>query len=223
MEWIESVVHDRDPWFISFGLILLLLGAIRQSEGARLRIFLRSFLNPSLLIQQVRQERAYNRVTLPILLIVIAVIGLFVFQVLHHFALMEMDAFMNGLSAVVGVIVGVTILRSIAYLGFALTFGLMGTYRLHNLQWLLHNFILALFLLPISIVIAFGPMQWATPLVYIGLGALLLTYLIRAFRLFGMAQSDIHTPWVYNVLYLCALEIMPPILVVVSVLRQAEG
>jgi len=223
MEWMESVVHNRDPWFISFGLILLLLGIIRQSEGTRLRIFLRSFLNPSLLIQQVRQERAYNRVTLPILLIVIAVIGLFVFQALHQFGLMEIDAFSIGISTVIGVIIGVTVLRSLAYLGLALTFGLMGTYRMHNLQWLLHNFILALFLLPISIIIAFGPAQWTSPLVYMGLGAILLTYLIRAFRLFGMAQSDIHTSWVYNVLYLCALEIMPPILVVVSVLRQAEG
>lgn len=223
MEWIESVVHNRDPWFISFALLLVVLGIVRQSEGGRLSIFLRSFFNPKLLTQQVRMERAYNRVTLPVLLIVIVQLSLFTFQVLIHFGWMDPVPFFNGMGRIVVAIIGVTVVRSAAYWILALTFDLMGIYRRHNLQWLLHNFILALVLLPLSIVIAFGPSEWSEPLLYIGICSFGLTYIIRAVRLFGLAQSDIHTSWVYNVLYLCALEILPPIIVAVSVLRHAGG
>ncbi|MEQ9186740.1 MAG: DUF4271 domain-containing protein [Cryomorphaceae bacterium] len=223
MEWIESVVYNRDPWFISFALLLVVLGVVRQSEGARLSIFLRSFFNPKLLTQQVRMERAYNRVTLPVLLIVVVQLTLFTFQALVHFDLMDPVPFLSGVGLITLVVIGVAIFRSTVYWILALTFDLMALYRRHNLQWLLHNFILALVLLPLSIVIAFGPVEWSEPLLYIGICSFGLTYIIRAARLFGLAQSDIHTSWVYNVLYLCALEILPPIIVVVGVLRQAGG
>lgn len=223
MKWLSQVLEDRDPWFITFILVLVLLSWVRQSEGLRLGIFLRSFINPSLLSQQVRQERAYNRVVIPLFFVVIVSLSLFLLHAEETFNLTLADNFTISFLLIASLLIGITLARAIIYFSIAVLFGVSNLFRLHNLQWLLHNFMLALFLLPLSILYSYGPESWRLIWIYIGLSAFVLTYVLRASRLFGLVQSEIQPPMMYNVLYFCALEILPPTLVVAGVLRIAEG
>jgi len=123
---------------------------------------------------------------------------------------------------VFGALLLMTIGRAMVYLALAMLFGFTPQIRLINLQWLQLNFILALILLPLSITLTFGPESFEAGLIWTGLILIGLTYILRSLRLFSTAH-ELQASLVYNVLYLCALEILPPILVVVSILRQGEG
>jgi len=222
MQWKTLIPEQTDPWFYAFLTILLALGLMRQSEGARLSLFIRSVVNTSLLTQQVRQERAYNRIVIPIFLVALLVISLFIIQVAEHFNLFSNESFWVSLGVVFGALLLLTIGRAMVYLALAMLFGFTPQIRLINLQWLQLNFILALILLPLSITLTFGPESFEAGLIWTGLILIGLTYILRSLRLFSTAH-ELQASLVYNVLYLCALEILPPILVVVSILRQGEG
>ena len=220
MQWVNTITEQNDPWFILFAVLLLVLGLMRQSEGERLRIFLRSFFNPLLLSQQVRQERAYNRITVPVFGFIIFTLSAFFLHLMDWLAWELPGGFWSRFGILVILLTSATLLRFVVYVGFSALFDLSSVLRLHNLQWLLHNFVMAIALLPITIVVTYGPASLFTPLMFIGLSILFSTYLLRAFRLFGMTQSELHTPLLYNVLYFCALEILPPVLIAVGVWRE---
>lgn len=74
------------------------------------------------------------------------------------------------------------------------------------------NRVLGLFLLPITAVIAFIPLTQFEPLIYVGLGIVIIFYLlslIRGIKIFMKKQFSI----LYLILYLCTLEILPLLLI----------
>ncbi len=73
-----------------------------------------------------------------------------------------------------------------------------------------------LFLIPITLLGSYAPYPFNNIFIYIGLGTLLLLYILRSFRLFVIFYSK-RVYFSYGILYLCALEILP-FLVLVKVL-----
>jgi len=74
------------------------------------------------------------------------------------------------------------------------------------------NRVLGLFLLPISAIIAFIPLSQIEPLLFIGLGIIIIFYLmslIRGAKIFLKKQFSIS----YLILYLCTLEFLPLLLI----------
>lgn len=223
MEWQELTVDNSDPWFVILLLVLILLGAVRQGDSGAFRLLFRSFLNPSLIAQQLRHERAYNRITLPILGISILAITGFLSQSSGVLEINVGSSLLTTLLIILVSIILLTIIRLVLYQFMAWLFQVNTLFKEHNLTWLVHAFVLSMVLLPLSVLLAFGPELWHPTLVTIGLIALILFYLLRVWRVISMTQRELRSSLVYNVLYLCALEILPPLLIGVSVLRYGEA
>jgi hypothetical protein len=74
------------------------------------------------------------------------------------------------------------------------------------------NRVLGLFLLPISAIIAFIPLSQVEPLLFAGLGIIIISYilsLLRGAKIFLKKQFSIS----YLILYLCTLEFLPLLLI----------
>jgi len=74
------------------------------------------------------------------------------------------------------------------------------------------NRVLGLFLLPLTCLIAFMPISQVEPLLYVGLGIIIIFYLMSLFRgakIFLKKQFSIS----YLILYLCTLEFLPLLLI----------
>lgn len=220
MEWIERTTNGQNAEFLLILLVLFILGVLRQSEGQRLGVFIRAFINPSLLDQQLRQERAFNRVAVPLFFTVLGILSIFLSLSFGHLGIADTFQFTFRFLLFALVLAGLTLVRGVGYLFLAYLFDLRKVLSSHSTHWLLNNFILALIVLPISIAISFGPPYLTRPLSLLGLGLFLLFYIIRSLRLFSVTQQQMHVPLLYNVLYLCALEILPPVMVGMAVWRQ---
>ena len=79
--FIEVPAQSNTIEFIMLGILLISIGFIRQSEGARMSLFIRSFVNESLASQQIRQERSFNRMAIPVFIISGFSVSLFVAQI----------------------------------------------------------------------------------------------------------------------------------------------
>jgi hypothetical protein len=220
MNWIERTTNGQNAEFLLIVLVLFILGVLRQSEGQRLGVFIRAFINPSLLDQQLRQERAFNRVAVPLFLTILGILSIFLSLSFEQLGMGAGFQFTFRLLMFALLLAGLTLIRGVGYLFLAYLFDLRKVLSTHSTHWLLNNFILALIVLPISIGVAFGPPAFAKPLSIIGLALFLVFYIIRSLRLFGVTQQQIHVPLLYNVLYLCALEILPPAMVGMAIWRQ---
>jgi hypothetical protein len=71
------------------------------------------------------------------------------------------------------------------------------------------NITVGLFLLPINVMLNFGPENMAKPLIIIGLIAVGLAYLMRQLRWMLTARQLIANSLILFFVYLCAVEILP--------------
>lgn len=221
MNWVEQSITDKSTEFLLILAVLMLLGILRQTDGQRLSLFIRSFINPSLLDQQVREERAFNKLAIPLFFAVLSTLSIFLSLSLERLGLLKELEFIFSFAVVAMLILALTLLRGLFYLFLAYLFDLRKVLQAHASIWLLNNFILALLILPLTIIISFGSQPFSKELSLFGIALFFTFYLIRSIRLFTLTQRENHVPLLYNVLYLCALEIMPPIIIGVAILRQA--
>ncbi|MEZ4721350.1 MAG: DUF4271 domain-containing protein [Flavobacteriales bacterium] len=220
---IRNTVTGHEAEVLIYVLLLLLLSITRYSEESRLGLFLRSFTNANLVDQQLRQERAFSRLALLSFVIVLVSTSAFVALTFHHFGLFSDFSFFGlTLFVLVGLIL-LTTARVALYAFTAWLFELDHLQQQHSFHWLLNNFILSLFLIPASILISFAPSLISTSLIYAGLLVMSVFYGIRILRLASITHSSFHVPVQYNFLYICALEILPPLLVITLISRQIGG
>ena len=83
------------------------------------------------------------------------------------------------------------------------------------------NIFLGIVLIPFNLIIAFGPAYVVTPLIYIGVIIIGILALIRTFRGFLIASTYIQSNLFHFLLYLCAFEILP-ILLLIKIVGNLE-
>lgn len=223
MKWIETIVDSYTVEFTILTLLMLVLGLIRQSEYARVALFLRSFSNASLISQQVREEKAFNRIAIPIFFLVVAIMSFFFGKMFHHFNLLVEWTFISLFFIIYAGLLILTGLRALIYFSLSELFNLGYIHRVHSFHWLLNNFILSLIILALNIVYSFGPKDTHSMLIYSGLIALFFLSIMRSIRVFALFIAEARIPLFYNVLYLCALEFLPPLIVGAAVYRATLG
>jgi len=76
------------------------------------------------------------------------------------------------------------------------------------------NIFLGIILIPFNLIIAFGPVKTAVPLIYLGLIIIGILALLRTFRGFLIASSYIQSNLFHFLLYLCTFEILPILLLI---------
>lgn len=220
---IDQIAPNNEFAFVLFLVILLLIGVLRQWERNRLTLFLRSFVNPNLVDTQLRQERAFSRLALFSFVLVLLVISTFFALLLHFYGLFLDFSFSGLLFSLLIAILLVTTARVAIYAFLAWLFSLERLQQFHMFHWLLTNTIQAALLLPLSVLLVFAP-AWVHPhAATVGITVICVFYLIRVIRLSILSSVDFRVPLGYNLLYICALEIFPVIVVITVISRQIVG
>ncbi len=216
--FVASESHEIE--FFLYVFILLMLGGVRLLEGPRLSNFIRSFMNPLLIDQQLREERSFNRISLVLILIMMMVHAMFFYLCLRHFQMFENWSTWLLIPTLMLLYFVLSAIRMAAYSGFAWVFEMGNFLNEYSYHWLLNNFLLSMALLPVSILESFGPTGWSDVLVKGGLILMGLTFLIRNARMSWIAGTTYRVPLIYNIFYLCGLEFLPLLLFITVAARQ---
>ena len=209
-----------DAAFIVFLVIFFLIGLVRQLEGERFTMFVRSFANINLVDQQLRQERAFSRLAILLFVLVMAVIAAFLTSYFQQNNLLIDFSYLGLFTTVIVSLVVITTARVAIYSLLAWMFNLENLQQHHTFHWLLTNVILAAFLLPITISGVFGPELMQAFILDAGFWMLIAFYLLRVLRIGYITSSTFRVPVAYNFLYICALEILPLLVTAAVISRQ---
>jgi hypothetical protein len=215
-------INTNAPYVI-FLIILFIFGLARQLEGDRLQLFFRSFLNTNLVDQQLRQERAFSRLAIFLFILVMMIIATYLTLYFH-----EIDLFLDFsfIGLFTGVIVSLAILttfRVALYSLLAWLFNLEALQQHHTFHWLLTNVVLCSIILTVSIVGFYGPTIIQSVFLQAGFWVIITFYVIRILRIAYISSTDFRVPLAYNFLYICALEILPLLVIATVISRQFVG
>jgi uncharacterized protein DUF4271 len=89
------------------------------------------------------------------------------------------------------------------------TFQISKEMRHYNFNIILYNILAGIALMPVNLLLAFGPAGIGMPMIYTGLGIIVLMYLMRQFRGIIIGLHLIVKDVFQFFVYLCAIEILP--------------
>lgn len=133
--------------------------------------------------------------------------GLFVHQTLHFYG--YNDTLLSSLWISMGLILGIYLVRHgvIRYLKWL--FNNEKEFSLYAFDISIFNTMVGLILLPINILLIFGPETLYNPLIVIGIVVIGAAYLLRQFRWLLASRRLIFNSLFLFFIYLCAVEILP--------------
>lgn len=217
-----ELINTNAPYIV-FLTILLTIGLARLLEGERLQLFFRSFLNTNLVDQQLRQERAFSRLAIFLFILVMMIIATYLTLYFHEIDLFLDFSFTGLFTAVIVSLAILTTFRVALYSLLAWLFNLEGLQQHHTFHWLLTNVVLCSVLLPVSIVGFYGPTIIQSVFLQVGFWVIITFYVIRILRIAYISSTDFRVPLAYNFLYICALEILPLLVIATVISRQFVG
>ena len=188
---------------------------MRTFKRKRLKQVISSFITNRVVSQFVREESALsNRLSLSLVFIFIAVFSLFVYQCFSHYLhgifIKEYSLLLYLKICVFIIIVYAVKVVIIRLLGFI--------FKMENMAWeyifniLLFNKTLGLFLFPVTLLMTFFIQIPAQYFIFIGLSIIIVMYLLRTLRMLTVGLRSIGFSKFYLFLYLCALELLPLII-----------
>ena len=140
-------------------------------------------------------------------------LGIFIFLAANNFSAGLPENFGTILLTCLGV--GLVFLFKHALLFFVQNvFPISKEIKLYSFSIMLFSIILGIVLLPINLTAAFATENLAQTAIWIGLGAILVTYLYRSLRGLSVGSKYIMLHTFHFLLYLCAVEILPIIVLI---------
>jgi len=211
----KKLLRNNPDWLVGvLVLTFLLLATVRLVFNKYLRQLIQSTINYSTFSRLLR-ERYFNlfHASFRLDLIFSLIMALFSYQFISAFKInLGIKGSFNVYLACLGIVIGYFLAKKFIYY----VIGIL-TESKHEVQEYLfsitvYNRVLGLFLVPVSATIAFIPLSQVEPLLYSGLGIVIIFYLmslIRGGKIFLKKQFSIS----YLILYLCTLEFLPLVLI----------
>jgi len=211
----KKVTRNNPDWLVGVLVLLFLLFAtVKLIFNKYLSQLVQSTINYSTFTRTFR-ERYFNLLHASFRLDVIfnMILALFSYQFISLYKInFGLSKSYYVYLACLGIVIGYFTAKRILYY----IIGVL-TESKHEIQEYLfsitvYNRVLGLFLLPISATIAFIPLSQVEPLLFAGLGIIIIFYLmslIRGAKIFLKKQFSIS----YLILYLCTLEFLPLLLI----------
>ena len=213
----KIVDHDPQYWISAILFTALVMYAwLRATYSKRLRQVLNAFFTSRMNLLEREESAVSNRVSTALSFLFIVIISLFFYQAIAF----GIGGVQQSFSPFYGSS-GILLYIKICFLAFTLYFVKMGLIYLLGLIFraekaaseyifniFLFNEILGLFLLPVTIIIAFLKLLPPDKLIYSGLLVILVIFAYRIFRS-ATANQNQNISKYYLFLYLCTLEIMP--------------
>jgi len=182
-----------------------------------------AFLNENLLNQLLREQAA--GVTMAYLLLYLLFCfngGLFLFLLCRYFGIVISSSNGWALTLCVTGLAGFFVLKHLLLQIVGGIFPVQKEMASYNFTIVIFNLIAGFFLFPIILFLAYLPAAMTHYALYAGIGLLLLTYVFRNLRGMFIANRFLAGHKFHFLLYLCAVEIAP-FLVVVKLLLQQKG
>ena len=206
----RRIERDTPDWEIAvFILALVLLGSIRLFFNKYLGQLLNStvsYITASRMFRERSLGTVYASLRLDIMFNIIA--GVFIFHALQVFGIQLYPVdIISYLVVLAGVFVYFGIKKTIYYIQGHISRTLPETLEfIYNMN--VYNRVTGLFLLPLSLIVAFTPLVEPRWVIFAGLAIAGFLYLLLIFRGITILIRK-HFSIFYLILYLCTLEILP--------------
>ncbi|MBI3509503.1 MAG: DUF4271 domain-containing protein [Bacteroidetes bacterium] len=206
----EVIAHGDHNWWIALLLFscFTMIVVLRVFDSRRLISVLSGFIRPSSVMVVYRDEVSFgSRVTLLLLLNYLLVMGLFAWK---SAGLAGINA--DGIKSIGWIILALTsayVVKIYFIRLFGKIFDLKEAAKEYEANVLLFNEVIGLVLFPLVLLIAYArqiPQEW---LVWCGITAIISVLIYRFLRLILIGIANSSVSFLYLILYLCTLELLP--------------
>ena len=211
----KKLLRNNPDWLVGvLVLTFLLLATVRLVFNKYLRQLIQSTINYSTFSRLLR-ERYFNlfHASFRLDLIFSLIMTLFSYQFISAFKInLGIKGSFNVYLACLGIVIGYFLAKKFIYYVIGILTESKNEVQEYLFSITVYNRVLGLFLVPVSATIAFIPLSQVEPLLYSGLGIVIIFYLmslIRGGKIFLKKQFSIS----YLILYLCTLEFLPLVLI----------
>jgi hypothetical protein len=194
-------------------ITLLLLGAATLSiiffRGMYIKAY-RALFNDNLLSQLYREREAG---ALGVFLITYAVFflaaGFFTVLALRHWGYLGKQGLWSQFMYITAGIAGLMVFKHLLLAIIGYVFPVQKETSRYSFTIMIFAIVLGLFLTVGTVILAYTPVEYQTPVIYICLGTMLAVYLLRSFRGLFIANRFIFNYQFHFLSYICAVEIGP--------------
>ncbi|MEM9990216.1 MAG: DUF4271 domain-containing protein [Bacteroidota bacterium] len=138
--------------------------------------------------------------------------GIFLFLLLRHHEAALFTGFWSNVLACIGITTILLLLKHFVLFFIAYVFPVRKEVRLYNFLLIIFGVVLGVLLVPVNVCIAYLPPVSSAWAVRVALGMLLLFYLLRALRGLLLSNRFLSFHRFHFLLYLCAVELAPIII-----------
>lgn len=212
LEEEENIVMEHETsknnsfpfWLILFSCALLaIVISLKRSLLAKLR---RSILNDNTMKALYREEKGGNSFVFMTLYFMFFInTALFISMAMAYFGIDKIPVF---LMIMLGIIL-VYVIRHFSLYIMGLGFPVKKESSKFNFAIKLYNIIIGILLIPINLILAYGPETMIAPFVYLGLTSFIIMYILRQLRGLFISFRFINLYKFHFFIYLCACEIAP--------------
>lgn len=219
-----SANSNRQFLFWTIIGILVLLSFLVTIDRSVFTTIYKAFTNQNFLNLIHREQKTLLSLPLFILYFIFIVnLALFIALVLIKFSSLYHTVTFNLLSWLILAISIVFILKHLILRLLSYLIPKTKEIRVYSFTIVIFNIIAGLSLVPINILVGFGPEVIANLLIYIGLGIIGLCYLYRALRSLFLANKFILFHKFHFFIYLCTVEIAPMLILTKFILNNANN
>lgn len=136
-------------------------------------------------------------------------VGVFVFLIMQHYDIRFSEGYFANLFSSIGIVSGLFLLKHLVLWFIASIFPVRKEVQLYNFLIIIFGVALGVLLVPVNIAIAYLPSDLIRYAVYISLGLVGIFYLLRAFRALLVSNRLLSFHRFHFLLYICAIEIAP--------------
>ena len=214
---------NRNFLFWSSVFSLLLLTILLTLYKPLINQIYRAFLNDNMLKLKHREQGSV--LNLPFSLLYLSFFGnagLFVYLIIHHYGWQSSSHLSLLLWCILGVF-AVFFIKHVALRVVGLIFPINKELRQYSFTIVVFNIILGILLVPVNLLIAYGPRELPKYLIWGLLGSVLLLYGFRIIRSLLIASRYISLHKFHFFMYLCTVEIAPTLVLVKILLLLQAG
>jgi hypothetical protein len=206
-------------WLTLFSLIILAI--VLNTQKSTLPKLFKSLTNENILKLNKREEASgVSAVYLLLYCVYFSTFSAFLYLLLQHFIITS-----GGLLIWFYLLLAILFVysfRHFAMFVFGSFFPVSKEVSLYNFTIISFNLVLGLVLIPINLLLAFGPESLSSSLIYLALSLIALIFILRFLRGLFIAIPYLTANTFHFLLYLCTFEIAPILLVYKELVQMSQ-
>ncbi len=210
---VQTTAKDNGPLFGTILGLSLLLAFLFAGFRSSFNKAYQNITNSNILKQSYREMSTIGQLPLNIWYVFSWIsMGVFVFLLMRHYGAGFTDSYFGNLGACIGIVFGLMLLKHAVLFFIGTIFPTQKEVQLYNFLIVIFGVALGVFLVPANISIAYLPKNMVSYAIYIVSGIIVLLYLLRAIRGLMISNRLFSFHRFHFLLYICAVEIAPVII-----------